>query len=116
MSPRGAITALKSMAHDDDQNAFVTERFERRIGEECGQLRLDMTEQFGKVRTELATEHGKLRAEMVSELGKVRTEMAEGFGALRADMITRNADLLKWLLVFFTMQTAALAALLKLVR
>ncbi len=104
------------MAHDDDDYAFVTERFERRIGEECGQLRLDMTEQFGKVRTELATEHGKLRAEMASEFGKVRTDMAEGFGALRAEMITRNAEMLKWLLVFFTMQTAALAALLKLFR
>ena len=42
--------------------------------------------------------------------------MAQGFGELRAEMITRNADLLKWLLVFFAAQTTAIAALLKLFR
>jgi hypothetical protein len=115
------------MPHDDDPIPLVTERFERRLGEECSQLRLDMTEQFGKVRadmateigklrTEMVTENAKLRAEMATEFGKVRTEMAEGFGSLRAEMIGRNADLLKWLLVFFAAQTTALAALLRLFR
>ena len=138
MSPRGAFAALTPMAHDDDPIPLVTERFERRLGEECGRLRLDMTAQFGKVRAdmaseigklrtemvtenaklraEMATENGKLRAEMATEFGKVRTEMADGFGSLRAEMIGRNADLLKWLLLFFTTQTAAIAALLRLFR
>lgn len=145
MSPRGAFAALTPMTHDDDLIPLVTERFERRLGEECGRLRLDMTEQFGKVRadmateigtlrtdmatesarlrTDMATENGKLRAEMATEFGKVRTEMAEGFGSvraemgsLRAEMIGRNADLLKWLLVFFAAQTTAIAGLLKLFR
>jgi hypothetical protein len=127
MSRRGAFAALTPMAHDEEPMPLVTERFERRLGEECGRLRLDMTEQFGKVRadmateigklrTEMATENGKLRAEMATEFGKVRTEMAEGFGSLRAEMIGRNADLLKWLLVFFGTQTAALAALFRLFR
>ena len=116
MSPRGAFAALTSMAHDDDPIPLVTERVERRLGEECGRLRLDMTEQFGRVRADMATENGKLRAEMATEFGKVRTEMAQGFGELRAEMITRNADLLKWLLVFFAAQTTAIAALLKLFR
>jgi hypothetical protein len=138
MSRRGAFAALTPMAHDEEPMPLVTERFERRLGEECGRLRLDMTEQFGKVRadmateigklrtemgtenarlrTDMATENGKLRAEMATEFGKVRTEMAEGFGSLRAEMIGRNADLLKWLLVFFVTQIAAIAALLRLFR
>ena len=116
MSPRGAFAALTPMAHDDDPIPLVTERFERRLGEECGRLRLDMTEQFGKVRADMATENGKLRAEMATEFGKVRTEMAEGFGSLRAEMIGRNADLLKWLLVFFAAQTTAIAALFRMLR
>ena len=53
---------------------------------------------------------------MAVEFGKLRTEMVQGFGELRAEMITRNADLLKWLLVFFATQTAAIAALFRLFR
>ena len=116
MSPRSAFAALTPMAQDDDPMPLVTERFERRLGEECGRLRLDMTEQFGKVRADMATDNGRLRAEIATEFGKVRTEMADGFGVVRADMISRNADLLKWLLVFFAAQTTAIAALLRLLR
>lgn len=127
MAPRGAFAALTPMTHDDDPTPLVTERFERRLGEECGRLRLEMTEQFGRVRadmateigklrTEMVTENGKLRAEMITEFGKVRFEMAEGFGAIRAEMISRNADLLKWILLFLATQTAAIAALFRLFR
>jgi hypothetical protein len=116
VSARGAFAAVTTMAGDDDPMPLTTERFERRLGEECGQLRLDMTTEFGQVRTEMATEFGKFRTEMATEFGKVRAEMAGGFGSLRAEMINRNADLLKWLLVSFATQTAAIAALLRLFR
>ena len=68
---------------DDDRLTVVTERFERRLAEENGKLRVEMT---------------------------------QGFGALRAEMIDRNAELLKWGLVFGGTQTAALAALIALLR
>ncbi|MBY0494460.1 MAG: hypothetical protein K2Y23_09600 [Cyanobacteria bacterium] len=68
---------------DDGQVMIVTERFERRLAEESGKLRVDM---------------------------------ASGFGRLEARIESRNADLLKWLLVFATTQTAAIAALLTLLR
>ena len=69
------------MTEPDDVLVVATERFERRLAEESG---------------------------------KVRVEMAQGFGALRTEMADRNAELLKWLLVFFAVQTAALAGLLTL--
>lgn len=72
----------------------VTDRFERRLTEESSRLRVDMATEFGKV----------------------RTEMADGFGKLRAEMIDRNAELLKWGLVFGATQTAALAAVMALLR
>ncbi len=68
---------------DDGQVMLVTERFERRLAEESGKLRVDM---------------------------------AGGFGRLEARIEARNTDLLKWLLVFATTQTAAIAALLTLLR
>jgi len=92
----------------DDTNDVirtVTDRFERRITEESSQLRVEMATEFGKVRTEMAT-----------EFGKVRAEMATGFGQLRAEIADRNAELLKWGLVFGASQTAALAAVMALLR
>jgi hypothetical protein len=68
---------------DDGQVMIVTERFERRLAEEAG---------------------------------KVRVEMAGGFGRLEARIESRNADLMKWLLVFGTMQTTAVAAVITLLR
>jgi hypothetical protein len=61
----------------------VTERFERRMAEECG---------------------------------KLRVEMAHGFGSLRAEMIERNAELLKWALVYAITLAGVVAALLAVFR
>ena len=68
---------------DNETIMFVTERFERRLAEETG---------------------------------KLRVEMANGFGSLRAEMIDRNAELLKWGLIFGAVQTSALGALITLLR
>ena len=79
---------------DSDMVMIVTERFERRLAEETG----------------------KLRTEMAGGFGALRAEMAEGFGELRAEMIDRNAELLKWWLVFAVAQTVALTGIMALMR
>ena len=89
----------------DDVIQIVTERFERRLAEENGKLRVEM-----------ATEFGKVRAEMATGFGEVRAEMAAGFGGLRAEMIDRNGEMLKWGLLFGATQTAALAGVMALLR
>ena len=93
MSPRGAVAALTHMPHEEDPIPLVTERFERRLAEERSQLRMEMAVEFGKL----------------------RTDMTQGFGELRAEDHPQ-ADLLKWLLVFFAAQTTAIAELLRLFR
>lgn len=104
MQRRNATSALAGMTDSDgDVIMIVTDRFERRLAEENGRMRVDMATEFGKVRTEMA-----------SEFGKVRAEMAQGFGALRAEMVERNGELLKWILIFGVTQTAAIVALVKL--
>ncbi|MGH9385353.1 MAG: hypothetical protein ACRD2N_13815 [Vicinamibacterales bacterium] len=89
----------------NDVIVIVTERFERRLAEESGRLRLEMATEFGKVCTEMA-----------GGFGQLRTEMADGFGRIRAEMIDRNAELLKWGLVFAVTQTAAIAGIVALLR
>ena len=117
MLRRSAGLALEPM-NDHDKNIVdaATERFERRLAEENGKLRIDMATEFGKVRADMASESGKLRAEMASENGKLRAEMAAGFGALRSEMIDRNAELMKWMLCVFVLQVTAMAGLFALFR
>jgi hypothetical protein len=101
---------------DNDVIMIVSERFERRLADENGKLRVEMATEFGKVRADMATEFGKVRSEMATESGKLRSEMAVGFGSLRAEMIDRNAALLRWMLIFGITQTAAVVGLVKLWR
>lgn len=82
------------MSEHENDIQLVTERFERRLAEENGQLRV----------------------EMASGFGELRAAMANGLGGLRAEMIERNHELLKWALVFWATQIAAVAALLALFR
>lgn len=95
MNARRANAALIDMTNNDnDVVVIVTERFERRLAEESS----------------------KLRVEMATEFGKVRAEMAAGFGSLRAEMSDRNAELLKWGLIFGVTQTGAIAGIVALLR
>lgn len=113
MQGRSAGGALMRMTDsDNDVIVIVTERFERRLTEETSHLRVDMATEFGKVRAEMAADFGKVRAEMAYGFGEVRTEIAQ----LRAEMIDRNADLLKWGLVFGVTQTAAIAGIVAVLR
>ena len=102
--------------HDDATIQIVTERFERRLAEERGELRVEMASLGGELRTEIASLAGSLRSEMAEGFGELRAEMTEGFGQLRAEMGDRNAELLKWGLIFGATQTGALAAVIAVLR
>ncbi len=94
MPGRGAVALQIMTEHEDEMIERASERFERRLAEECGNLRV-----------EISTGNGSLRA-----------EMAQGFGALRAEMIDRNAELLKWVLVQAAALIGVVAGLLALFR
>jgi hypothetical protein len=83
MVRRHAGAVIDMTNSDNDVILIVTERFERRLAEENG---------------------------------KLRVEMANGFGGLRTEMVERNADLLKWILIFGVTQAAAIVGLIKLWR
>lgn len=53
---------------------------------------------------------------LAEESAKLRVEMAEGFASLRVEVIDRNAELLKWALVFGVTQTAAIAGIVAMLR
>ena len=65
--------------------------------------------------SEMERRFGEMRADMERGFGDIRVEMHQGFGAIRTEMADRNAELLKWLLVYGATQTAALAAVTALI-
>ncbi len=76
----------------DEMLTLAAERFDRRVGEEIGALRLDMAKEFAAGRMEMAS--------MKTEL---RTEMAE-----------TRFSMLKWAFVFWIGQFAAVSAMMAL--
>ena len=61
MPRRSALAALHAMPEPDDRVIErVTERFERRLAEECGKLRVEMAHGFGLLRAEMIERNGEL--------------------------------------------------------
>lgn len=79
MTLRSGFRPVDVLDNESELSVVTIERLERRLTEECSQLRLDI-------------------------------------GNLRTEVIDRSSDLLKWLLAFFVAQTAALAALMAVLR
>ena len=83
------------------------ERFERRLAQEVGALRVDFAKEFAAVRTEMAQEFAALRAEMSKESADIRTEMAVGLAQM-------HASILKWAFLFWIGQFTAMSAMMAL--
>lgn len=86
--------------HENTVLKIVTERFERRLGEECAKLRAEL----GEARTELHTELGAVRAELREQCGSLRADFRVELAAVRADFI-------KWSFLFWIGQAATIAGL-----
>jgi hypothetical protein len=87
----------------DDLLSTATDRFERRLAEECGTLRSEI----GALRVEVVTQSGEIRL----DLTKQRQELSEQFGMFRAESAAKHSELLKWALVFWVGQVVALASI-----
>ena len=109
----------------DELLSAATDRFERRLAEECGQTRaeigdlrtevgrlhIEMTRQIADVRLEVADVHLQV-ADTRQEISKARLDFTEQFGVFRASAETRHSELLKWAFVFWLGQAMAVAGLI----
>jgi hypothetical protein len=78
----------------DNVLSISGERFDRRLAQEIGHLRVDMAKEFAAV-----------RCEMAREFAAVRTEMAKGFADVRTDVV-------KWAFLFWIGQFAATSGMM----
>jgi len=92
--------------HDNLLTA-ATDRFERRLSEEIGAVRVAMVEQDSATRKALIEQDSATR----QEIAKLRVDMTEQFAAARIHTESRHQELLKWALVFWVGQAAAVAGI-----
>ncbi|WP_420263831.1 LA_3696 family protein [Candidatus Magnetominusculus dajiuhuensis] len=85
-----------------DAIAIAEERFERRLVEETGKLRVELRLEISKVNERITEESGKLRL----EIEKVRSELS-------VKIEKSGKENVKWMFLFWIGQLAAMAALLK---
>ena len=87
----------------DELLSVATDRFERRLAEECGKQRAET----GQLRLEVVTQGAEIRA----SVSALRVEVAGQFAAAKVDAANRHRDLLKWALMFWMGQAAAVAGI-----
>ena len=92
--------------------SLAAERFDRRLGEEVGALRLDLARESAAVRVEMARDCSAVRREMAEGFSAVRGEMATEFAAIRVEMAAKEASLLRWSFLFWVGQLAAMSGMM----
>ncbi len=95
----------------------ATDRFERRLAEECGTLRAEI----GELRVATLERHHETRLEIAGtrleiadtrlEVARLRGEMSDQFAAERVHSETLHRELLKWAFVFWVGQAAVVAGI-----
>lgn len=104
-----AMGGLRSLVDDasrqwsDGVLVLAAERFDRRLGEEIGSLRLDTAKEFATARVETAR-----------ELAAVRMEMAAMRSDLRSEFAATRFGILKWSFLFCIGQFAAVSGMMAL--
>lgn len=99
-----ALVALINEAGENNKKSVievVEERFERRLSEEMGKLRVELSGEMNQMRVELSGEMSQMRVELSGETGKLRAEMHD----LRANLI-------QWMFLFWIGQIGVLTGIL----
>lgn len=90
--------------------ATATDRFERRLSEEVANLRAGDSAiqlEIANLRVDMSGQDAATRL----EIAKLRLDMSEQFADSRVHTEARHRELLKWALVFWVGQAAAVAGI-----
>lgn len=93
----------------DDVVEIVGERFERRLSEEIGALRVELREEIAGMRVELSER-------IITEVSGLRIELREEIAGLRVEIARNRSDLIRWMFAFWIGQTVVIATLFTLLR
>lgn len=83
----------RSDLHQLNEQNFA--RFDAKLDQRIAELR-------GELRSEIASLRGELRSEIASLRGELRSDIGSLRGQVKGDMQALKADLIKWMLGFWT--------------
>ena len=98
----------------DQLLATATDRFERRLSEEAATLRAGdaaIRLEIASLRVDMSEQNAATRREVAKDIADLRIEMSDRFAESRVHTEARHRELLKWAIVFWVGQAAAVAGI-----
>jgi hypothetical protein len=90
----------------------MASRFDRRLGQECAALRVEMANQAAELRQEMVAQGAELRREMTTLWSGLRGEMQAQGADLKSELAAGRSELLKRCFLFWIGQVVALGTLM----
>ncbi|KWT91081.1 LA_3696 family protein [Candidatus Magnetominusculus xianensis] len=99
-----------------DAIAIAEERFERRLVEEAGKLRLELRIETGKINERISEVNERITLEtgkINERISEVNERITEESGKLRIEIEKSSKENIKWMFLFWIGQLAATFAIIK---
>jgi uncharacterized protein YukJ len=99
---------LKEVEHEGRKDALVMaeEKFERRLTEEIGSLKVSFTEEIGSLKVSFTERMSENTSGLEAKLYKVKSELEVKINEVKSDII-------KWMFIFWAGQIVVLIAILQ---
>jgi hypothetical protein len=106
---------LKEVEHEGRKDALVMaeEKFERRLTEEIGSLKVSFTEEIGSLKVSFTERMSENTSGLEAKLYKVKSELEAKINQLEVKINEVKSDIIKWMFIFWAGQVVVLIAILQ---
>jgi hypothetical protein len=106
---------LKEVEHEGRKDALVMaeEKFERRLTEEIGSLKVSFTEEIGSLKVSFTERMSENTSGLEAKLYKVKSELDAKINQLEVKINEVKSDIIKWMFIFWAGQIVVLIAILQ---
>ncbi|MDW7682233.1 MAG: hypothetical protein SCK70_16840 [bacterium] len=108
------IRLLNQVKQDQKEDIllFVEEKFERRLSLEISKVNERLSEEISRVNDRLSSEISKVNERITSEVAELSKQMNENDNKLLVQIHKSQANLIKWMFIFWVGQIGAIMAIL----
>jgi hypothetical protein len=110
---------LKEVEHEGRKDALVMaeEKFERRLTEEIGSLKVSFTEEIGSLKVSFTEEIGSLKVSFTERMSENTSGLESKIYKVKSELEVKinevKSDIIKWMFIFWAGQVVVLIAILQ---